>query len=299
MRAAEGVARSTRTMLKTVSRLAAAVLALLLFACSAQTVIHERVSPERSIIVTEDSRGLRTLLFERGGARQSVVKPGDPDHIELPYARTVLIGLALIEEPRRVLIVGLGGGTLPGFLRKHYPQAVIDVVDIDPDVVDVAKKLFGFREDDRMRAHVADGRGFIQAASEPYDLIILDAFGADSIPTHLTTMEFLRSVRRAVMPQGLVVANVWGQPLNRLYDAMVRTYQEVFDDVYILDVSGNVNKILFALPRKQAISQAELARQARSLSAAGRFRFDLGEAVNYGFMQLREKNREAPVLRDH
>ncbi|HYU70856.1 MAG TPA: hypothetical protein VEL09_16165, partial [Burkholderiales bacterium] len=96
---------------------AAAFAALSALGCAAQTVIHEKASPYNTIIVTEDHKGMRTLLFERGGGRQSVVKPGDPDHLELPYARVALAGLALCEEPRRILVVGLGGGTLPMFLR--------------------------------------------------------------------------------------------------------------------------------------------------------------------------------------
>src|SRR6266853_1861212 len=74
---------------------AAALATLSVPGCTAQTVIHEKASPYNTIIVTEDNKGLRTLLFERGGGRQSVVKPGDPDHLELPYARVALAGLAL------------------------------------------------------------------------------------------------------------------------------------------------------------------------------------------------------------
>ena len=188
---------------------AGAFTALAAFGCAAQTVIHERASPYNTIIVTEDHNGLRTLLFERGGGRQSVVKPGDPDHLELPYARVALAGLALCEEPRRILVVGLGGGTLPMFLRTHYPAATIDVAEIDPDVVDVAKKFFGFIDDERMRAHVGDGRQFLERGR-----------------------------------------------------------------------------------------QGELALLARKVSTAKRFRFDLGDLVEYGFRHAREKNPQASVLRD-
>src|SRR5467141_3005124 len=181
-----------------------ALAALTVLACSAQTVIYEKASPFNTIIVTEDHKGMRTLLFERGGGRQSVVKPGDPDHLELPYARAALAGLALCEEPRRMLVVGLGGGSLPMFLRAHYPAATIDVAEIDPDVVDVAKKFFGFVEDERMRAHVGDGRQFIEKAPPgDYDLIFLDAFGARDVPKHLTTREFLQITRRALKPNGV------------------------------------------------------------------------------------------------
>ena len=148
------------------------------------------------------------------------------------------------------------------FLRKHYPTAEIDAVDIDPEVVNVAKRYFDFREDARMRAYVGDGREFIERFRQPYDLIFLDAFSSDSVPPHLTTQEFLRAVRRALKPGGVVVGNVWSRLSNPLYDSMVRTYQEVFDDLYILDVQGAGNKILLALPRRQPLSRDDLAARA-------------------------------------
>src|SRR6266850_1762657 len=278
---------------------AAAFAALAALGCAAQTLIHERASPYNTIIVTEDYSGMRTLLFERGGGRQSVVKPGDPDHLELSYARVALAGLALCEEPRRILVVGLGGGSLPMFLRAHYPGAMIDVAEIDPGVVDVAKKFFGFVEDERMRARVGDGRQFIERAPPGgYDIIFLDAFGARDVPKHLTTEEFLLAVRRALRPNGVVVSNVWRPASNPLYDSMVRTHQEAFEELFILDVPGDVNNIFLALPRVQPLSQSELALLARKISTAKQFRFDLGEQIEYGFRHASEKNPRVSVLRD-
>ena len=185
------------------------------------------------------------------------------------------------------------------FLRKHYPAAAIDVVEIDPDVVDVAQRFFGFREDARMHAHVGDGRQFVENARQPhYDIIFLDAFGAHEVPEHLTTQEFLQAARRALMPNGVVVSNLWRPASNPLYDSMVRTYQEAFDELFILDVPGDVNNILLALPRRRSLSQSELALLAGRISAAKRFRFDLGELVEHGFLHAREKNQNGRVLRD-
>ena len=276
-----------------------ALAALTVLACSAQTVIYEKASPYNTIIVTEDHKGLRTLLFERGGGRQSVVKPGDPDHLELAYARVALAGLALCEEPRRILVVGLGGGSLPMFLRKHYPAATIDAVEIDPGVVDVAKKFFGFIEDEHMRVHLGDGRQFIEKTRQAdYDIIFLDAFGAHDVPKQLTTQEFLQFTRRVLKPNGVVVSNVWRPASNPLYDSMMRTHQEAFDQLFILDVPGDVNNIFLSLPRRQTLGQSELALLARKISTAKQFRFDLGELVEYGFLNAREKNYRGRVLRD-
>jgi spermidine synthase len=274
------------------------VLTLCLVAPAEEKVLYEKESPYTRIMVTEDEQGLRTLMFERFGARQSVVKVGDPDHLELEYARVMPVGLAFVEKPKRVLIVGLGGGTIPSFLHKHYPEMTIDVVDIDPDVVDVAKRFFGFREDATMHAYVADGRRFIEECKKPYDIIFLDAFGADDIPYHLTTREFLQAVRRALTPKGVVVGNVWSRGSNPLYDSMVRTYQDVFDELYIFDVRWAGNRIFVALPRKEQIERDDLARRAARISKQKRFRFDMGKEVTYGFQYAKEKSAYGQVLRD-
>jgi spermidine synthase len=275
-----------------------AVLVACLIAQAEDKVLYEKPSAFSQIIVTENAKGMRTLLFEKGGARQSVVKLGDPDHLELPYSRVMSVGLAIVERPERVLIIGLGGGTIPSFLHKHYPKTRIDVVDIDPDVVDVARRYFEFREDDCLRAHVDDGRRFIEQCREPYDIIYLDAFSADSVPYHLATQEFLEAVRKAVKPDGVVLGNIWSRDSNRLYDAMVRTYQEVFDDLYVFDVQGAGNKILAALPSKQLLNRENLARRAKRVSRENGFRFDLAELVLAGYQHPRKEDFPVAVLTD-
>lgn len=281
-----------------IAHVALIAIALGALARADETVLYEKKSAYNTIVVTQEHTGLRILRFARGGARQSVVKPGNPDYLALPYAQVALVGLALPAESRRFLVVGLGGGTLPMFLRKHYPDATIDAVDIDPEVVSVARQFFGFREDDLMKAHVADGRRFIEQARQPYDVIFLDAFGADSIPEQLTTQEFLQAVRRAVAPGGVVVGNVWARGANPLYDSMVRTYQEVFDALYILNAQGSGNVILLALPRKQPLTRDGLAQLARKVSAARGLPFDLAAPVQSGFRNAPEKTQHARVLRD-
>jgi len=274
------------------------VLVLCAVAPAEQKVLYEKASPYNTIVVTEDDQGLRTLWFEKDGVRQSVVKVGDPDHLELAYTRVMPVGLAMVEKPVRVLIVGLGGGTIPSFLRKHYPRMTIDVVDIDPDVVDVARRFFGFREDAAMRAYVEDGRRFIEKCRDPYDLIFLDAYGSENIPYQLATQEFLVAVRRALAPGGAVVANVWDRTSNPLYDSMVRTYQEVFAELHILDVRWTGNQILLALGEQRAIGQDRLAARAATISRRERFPFDMGQFVIFGHRHPNNENPRGRILRD-
>jgi len=279
--------------------LAALLSAGVLAACGAQTVLHEASGPYGEIIVTQERDGLRTLRFERGGARQTVVKPGDPAHLELAYAREMMTGLALVDRPERSLVVGLGGGSLPMFLRHHYPAMRIDAVDINPQVVEAARRYFGFREDAALRGIVADGRRFIEdAAPSSYDLILLDAYGANSVPKALTTIEFLQAVRRALAPGGVVVGNIWGRAINARYDDMLRTYQEVFGEVAVVSPGDHRNNLVIALARASGVTQAGLAARARALASSRGFRFDPGSAVEAGFVSLIERNPAAHVLRD-
>lgn len=263
-----------------------------------ETVLYDKPSKYNNIIVTEDEQGLRVLRFEKGGARQTIAKPGHPEYLGFAYTKVAFVGLALAQQPQRMMIVGVGGGTMPMFLRHYYPRAVIDAVDIDPDVVHVAKAYFGLREDERLKAHVGDGRAFVEGAREPYDIIFLDAFGTRNVPPHLTTVEFMRAVRRAVKPTGVVVWNIWGRVSNPLYDSMVRTYQEVFDEIILLDVPGTTNKILFGLPRKGAPDRAQLSALARKVGAERGFAFDLGDIDAEQFHELAAKGRSGRVLRD-
>lgn len=267
-------------------------------AVAGEKLLLERKSPYNTILVSEDDRGMRILRFEKHGARQSVVKLGEPDHLELPYTRAIPVAFVFVEKPHDALVVGLGGGTIPGFLRKRFPDLRIDVVEIDPGVAEVARSHFGFREDARMHAHVADGRHFIERVGHPYDIIFLDAFGIDSVPYQLVTREFLVSVSRALTPRGVVISNIWGRESNPLYDSMVRTYQAVYDEVYTVDVHGAGNKIVVASLRKRSLSKAELIQRARQLTRTLQLRSDLGDIMERGFRRVGIDSARGRILTD-
>ncbi len=246
---------------------------------AAERLLIEKPAMFGSVYVTEDDDGLRTLRFARYGARQSVVKVGDPTHLELAYARVLPLAFAFVAQPKSALVIGLGGGTIPSFLRSTSSTMKIDAVDIDPVVVEVAKSHFGFREDAGLKAHVADGRAFIEAAKDRYDFVFLDGFGQDSVPKHLTTREFLIAVRSILAPGGIVIGNVWGRDVNRLYDAMIRTYRAVFREIYIVDVLGSGNKIVIATPTRFSATHRELVRRAQQTGDRLKLKNDLGDVA--------------------
>ena len=264
----------------------------------ADDVIYRGQSEFNTIVVTENAQGIRTLRFDDHGARQSVVKLGDPDYIELPYAKTVHVGLAVPDNPTRVLIVGLGGGTIPQFLRHHFPDLEIDVVELDPAVVQVAKDHFGFRPDSRMQVVVADGRKFIEQSDPLYDVIYLDAYSATSVPYSLTTRQFLEATRRALKPGGVVAGNVWSSGSNKLYHSMIRTYQHVFAQVAVNDVPYVGNRIVVASAGTGSLEKDRVVDRAGALATRGKFPFDLQALVEDGYQVLEEQDSRGEVLED-
>jgi spermidine synthase len=275
--------------------------ALLLISCSfasPRTVLYEKTSAYNHIIVTQDAQGRRYLQFERNGALQSVVRPGRPLELELPYTQMAMVGLAFVPAPKRLLVVGLGGGSMPMFLRTVVPDARIDVVDIDPDVVDVARRYFGFREDDALRAHVGDAREFIESPGPAYDLIFLDAYGPASIPEHLATREFLAAVRARLTEGGAVVSNVWEQSVNTRFNSMERTYQVAFRQLYTFDVPSSANRILVGVVRSEKYPRAALEARAERLERERGVPFDLSQQVARGYEDATGVQGPGEVLTD-
>jgi spermidine synthase len=90
-----------------------------------------------------------------------------------------------------------------------------------------------------------DGRVFIKKSTKKYDIIMLDAYNCDSIPFHMTTIEFLREVKSHLNEGGLVVANLWSSDWE-LYLSMVKTYSQVFPHLYRFNVAGENNVVLIA-----------------------------------------------------
>jgi len=204
---------------------------------SAQTqkIIHTEKSLYRDIVIYEEA-GQRCMRFGRGYiGRQTCMSLVEPDRLVFDYTKMMMGALYLNPEPRRVLIIGLGGGTLPAALAKLYPALHVDAVEIDPAVVRVAERFFGLRPGPRLQLFAEDGRVFVKRAlkrGDKYDLVMLDAFDHEYIPEHLLTREFLEEVRGLLNPRGVLAANTFSA--SRLYDHESATYAAVFGNFFNL-----------------------------------------------------------------
>jgi len=185
-----------------------------------------------------DRQGVRYLLID-GGVHTAVDL--ETGAAILPYVNVVDLVRGFYEAPGRLLLVGLGGGAV----ANHFAKAgwAVDAVEIDPVVTSVAHEHFGLRPE-AARVHHMDGRRFLMAGDEAYDLIVVDAFGSSSIPFHLVTREAFALIRSRLVPGGILAMNIeavgWRDPF---VDALAATAGSQFADVVMLPTAEPPNQL--------------------------------------------------------
>jgi spermidine synthase len=230
----------------------------------AAEVIHEEKSLYRDINVVQTGNR-RCLIFNvhRGDRNQTCLNVSNRDELIFSYTKMSFAGLLLTPQPKKILIAGLGGGTLPLAFNDLFPDAQIDVVEVDQAVVNVAKEFFFFEENANMSVAVNDARVFVKRAGilgKKYDYIILDAFGGDYIPEHLLTQEFLEEVKQIMTKDAVLVANTFST--SRFYDHESVTYQRVFGEFFNFKLPASGNRMIITQldplpPRGNLINRAQ------------------------------------------
>ena len=211
--------------------------------------VHKERSIYRNIVITEN-KGIRCMQFEtrrKKVSNQACINLKQPEQLVFEYVQGTLLGLAHNPAPKRVLILGLGGGTLANVIHQVSPTSEIVSVDIDPAVVKLAKEYFDYQENQQIKSEIKDARVFVKRAllqKQQFDWIILDAFNGDYIPEHLMTQEFLTECKRLLSANGLLAANTFST--SDLYDHESVTYQKVFNQLAIFKAPTKGNRVIFA-----------------------------------------------------
>jgi spermidine synthase len=280
-------------------RLAALACALLfsgIASAQAPQLLHSERSLYREVLVYETGT-VRCMCFTRNCriGRQTCFDRRHPDRIVMNYPQMMLGSLYVNPAPKSILIIGLGGGTLPRALSQLLPQARIDIVEIDPAVVEVARRYFSFVEGGNLHVTEMDGRVYVRRAireESRYDLIMLDAFDHEYIPEHLLTQEFIREVRSLLAPQGVLAANTFSS--SRLYDHESTTYSSVFPQFFNLK---RENRVILAVNGALPEDTVLRANRERYDSAFGRMGVDSAKLLPL-FSRDRDWNQQARVLTD-
>jgi spermidine synthase len=189
-----------------------------------------------------DTPEARTLHFAELDLQSRMLK-ADPIALALDYTRTMMGFLLFVSRPRRLAMIGLGGGSLAKFCHHELPDTRIDVIEINPRVV-ALRDLFGVPADDaRFRIHVDDGARFVAQADDCYDAILVDGYTHDGIPQSLASHRFHRDCRQALRASGVLVSNLHGPEVGSHVARIRRLYR---DQVVCLDETTCTNRILFA-----------------------------------------------------
>ncbi|XP_014113014.1 PREDICTED: methyltransferase-like protein 13 [Pseudopodoces humilis] len=216
----------------------------------------------------------------------STEQPGaiDKSYLCCEHHKAMVAGLCLLGGPDAlpgelaVLVVGLGGGSLPLFVHDYFSQARVAVVEIDPSMLEVATRWFGFSQGERMQVHVCDGLDYVAklAAEAPaqYDAIMFDVdskdltVGMSCPPPAFVEKPFLQKVKTILKPEGVFVLNLVCRDA-RLKESVLATLRDVFPLLYARRIRGEVNEILFCQPGPAGRrGPAELGARARALEGA-------------------------------
>lgn len=236
--------------------------------------LHSRRSKRHHIRVMDEG-DRRVLYFDDNP--QTQMTSSAPDQGGLEYTTYVHAAWALAEDIRRVLVIGLGGGGLVREFRSDYPETLLDVVEIDPDVIEVACEYFGLPQGPRLRVVLADARAFLTRTRRKYDFVLMDAYTNDAkgrllIPPHLATLEFFELAARRLTPRGWLGYNVTGTLTgedSKITGAILTTMAEVFPHRCLFDMDEDVNLVLFASLATPAPTKEELRRRVAALRRAG------------------------------
>lgn len=193
--------------------------------------ILESEKSRYGLVSVHDADGKRYISI--GAQEQSGVNLANKREWVYTYMYLLSLGIlatepGLADRPARVLIIGLGGGSFSDFLAEVYPRWQVDVVEINPAVIRLAKKYFPI--DKRVNIVEADGRAFLAKTKNKYDVILMDAFGEHYIPPELYTVEYFKLLKSRLVSGGLTLMNTWeGNPVE---GQEIATLRSVFTNAY-------------------------------------------------------------------
>lgn len=229
-------------------------------------------------------------------ALESAIDLSNPLRLVVAYTKTLYAGLFFLPEPKRVLVVGLGGAGFHRPFAEVFPDALLQTVELDPKVFELCQSHMGFNPTDRTPVALMDGRMFVKRDKQKWDWLILDAFRGGFVPPHLKTEEFYRECAARLSERGVFIANL--HATSRLYVSDLRTIQKVFPQLVLFHTPGSGNVIACAVNYSApSITNQSAWPAVAKLNERMRGLVDLGE-VQRGRFAVPPEATEAPVLTD-
>lgn len=205
-----------------------------------------------------ETRSCKSLHFCVRQTQSRMLKR-DPDALVVDYTRTMMGFLLLNAQPRRIGMIGLGGGSLAKFCYRILPQTRIDVVEINPHVVALRDEFCVPPDDERFRVHLDDGAAFVGQLRAAFDVLLIDAYTRTGLPTHLSTPKFFASCRRALRDDGVLAANLYCPDSDAVMDRLRDAFR---GEVFCVDEEDGTNRVAFACTGQQLRARPRMALRA-------------------------------------
>jgi len=234
-----------------------------------EQIIYKSSSDEGFIEVGQN-QNTRSLYFGND-AKQSCMDIFHPERLVLSYTRAMMASLIFMPQPHKILMIGLGGGSIAKFLFQHYPDCSIDIIEIRSDVVKIARAYFNLPEDERMQIFVDDASRFLRNQNgryQQYDLILIDAFNHDGVSESIKSFEFFEYCFERLKNKGIMATNLWDNKNDHARE-INQTMEHIFsNNVLNLPVPDRGNLIVFTAKHKRTLQLSKTYIIANDLEQA-------------------------------
>ena len=212
--------------------------------------------------------GVRTLHIGSDTV-QSSMRLARPNDLELAYTRSMMAFLLFMAAPSRVLMVGLGGGSLAKFVYHRLPETRVTVVEVSAQVVAIARQLFHVPADEaRFKIVVADGAEYVARGDVAADVVIVDGYDADAPVEELASASFYAACRDWLETDGMLVVNLWGG--DKQFTTLLRRIQCAFPaGTLCLPAERPGNVIVFGFKTDPGALALDRALEARKRAGKG------------------------------
>ena len=231
-----------------------------------------RKSLTESEVEVSESRGVRSLYL---GSRtvQSSMSLAHPNDLILDYTKAMMSFLLFHVRVHSVACIGLGGGSIPKFIRKMLPEINICIVENSQQVINVARQYFFLPEnDERLSVVYADGMTWIDSAGE-YDVIMLDAFDGSGVPAGFTDDSFIRKIKNHLTYQGIYIQNLWSN--DPQLKSRIKQIETTFDQIALIPTPKGGNIVALAFCKEPtAAHMATITKLSRELRRSLGLDFD-------------------------
>jgi len=213
-------------------------------------------------IRVHEQRPYRYLAFGDGG-EQSCVLHGAPAQLVHQYAQGMMLALLLVEQPRSVMVLGLGAGCLVNALLALPDVEQVTAVEMRPKVLSVAKEWFGFAPDKRFNIVIAEAGEYLQGTDGSHDLLFGDLYNDEGMEMLQVSPDFLADCYNQLHDDGVLALNLWDSG-NGVDHALLVSIDELFDGGCWLCPVEEGNIVLFAFKGEMpALSERRLLAAAK------------------------------------